>query len=214
MGKIVCIADLSVSLHCVCLNLELCGSSPLHTKRSFRFLSSVQRFGSSPFGPKRCAGMQDSVLDCFTGSYYTHRFAIDRFVWGRKALSLVGMRKEEFDSMAELLEVDQAAEVLLLMVSKCCHRNSAKWENAAKMGIPQRLSCKRLLHLKSRYNDFTKVVGVLPDSSEAEGNATADSALSSPGVDDGEATRIPWSQDFIFLQQIFSSVYVGEALCD
>ena len=110
----------------------------------------------------------NSLVGGSAGLYVT----IDTFEWGRNALSLVGLSDAQFDRLAAQLGGAVAAEVLLLMVSKRCGDNENQWEEAAHLGIPLRLSCKRIQRLQTRYN------GCIPEVSAASQNDVYPSASS------------------------------------
>ena len=104
--------------------------------------------------------MSDADIDVnsLVGGASALYVTIDTFEWGRDALSLVGLSDAQFDRLAAQLGGAVAAEVLLLMVSKRCGDNENQWEEAAHLGIPLRLSCKRIQRLQNRYNGCIPVV--------------------------------------------------------
>ena len=147
----------------------------------------------------------DTDVNSLVGGAAALYVTIDTFEWGRDALSLVGLSDAQFERFAAQLGGAVAAEVLLLMVSKRCGDNENQWEEAADLGIPLRLSCKRIQRLQNRYNGCIPVVSaffnngvVLSDSSRRR--RTVDEAGSAirrlfPSFGRGWLTPIPETPD-------------------
>ena len=116
--------------------------------------------------------MSDADIDVnsLVGGSSAFYVTIDTFEWGRNALSLVGLSDAQFDRFVAQLGGAVAAEVLLLMVSKRCGDNKNQWLQAAHLGIPAEISCKRIQRLQTRYN------GCIPEVSAASLNVVYPSA--------------------------------------
>ena len=100
----------------------------------------LQSFRSQPadLWIAHMAGGDDSAT--LVGAAPRRWDSIDKFRWGRTALSFAGVSVAEFERLAKKLGVDAAAEFLLLIIaSKCtskCSTDECQSQQDRDLGIP------------------------------------------------------------------------------